>query len=361
MNDCLFVISRAPSTVSQSTICVHEPVTNDDPPSGDAASSPGQPGPIGLDVSRCRRFEDDLAAALAVKGRRVLLIPHLYHLSSSHPAVARIAGDRGDVLLSSWLHPRPAYWALRAHGLEGEMGDTSAEAGGACSCNRARTIRCWALGSFDSTAVCAEELMRFAASPGEPGAAEEVADEAPPRWYPVLDYSRCANCKQCLEFCMFDVYSLVDGNVVATQPDNCKPGCPACARVCPAGAIMFPHYTSDPAIAGAPGATISGAPVDVEAFFQDADRAASQEPCSVCGSACDSERSLDGTAPPGKTVCPACGCIRDASPDHAHPGPQETRPDSLAPESPSPVPCRCKDVGRDDLDDLIDALDALDT
>ena len=31
---------------------------------------------------------------------------------------------------------------------------------------------------------------------------------------------------------------------------------------------MFPHYTSDPAIAGAPGAEISDSTPDVEAFVQ---------------------------------------------------------------------------------------------
>ena len=82
---------------------------------------------------------------------------------------------------------------------------------------------------------------------------EEITDEVAQRWYPVLDYERCKACGQCLDFCLFGTFSRVGSRVVATSPDNCKPGCPACARVCPFGAIMFPHHDADPVIAGAPG------------------------------------------------------------------------------------------------------------
>src|SRR5262245_26837729 len=27
-------------------------------------------------------------------------------------------------------------------------------------------------------------------------------------WFPVIDYSRCTNCMQCLSFCLFDVYGV---------------------------------------------------------------------------------------------------------------------------------------------------------
>jgi Pyruvate/2-oxoacid:ferredoxin oxidoreductase delta subunit len=62
-------------------------------------------------------------------------------------------------------------------------------------------------------------------------------------WYPVVDYDKCVNCKQCHAFCLFGVYSLGEQGVVAvTQPDHCKNNCPACARVCPKGAILFPKF-----------------------------------------------------------------------------------------------------------------------
>jgi Pyruvate/2-oxoacid:ferredoxin oxidoreductase delta subunit len=66
-------------------------------------------------------------------------------------------------------------------------------------------------------------------------------------WFPVIDYDRCTNCMQCLTFCLFDVYG-VDGEAkisVQTQ-DNCKTDCPACSRVCPEAAILFPKYKSGP-------------------------------------------------------------------------------------------------------------------
>lgn len=60
-------------------------------------------------------------------------------------------------------------------------------------------------------------------------------------WFPVIDYSRCSNCGQCMSFCLFGVYSRsTDGNVVVTNPRACKYNCPACARICPQVAIMFP-------------------------------------------------------------------------------------------------------------------------
>jgi Pyruvate/2-oxoacid:ferredoxin oxidoreductase delta subunit len=66
-------------------------------------------------------------------------------------------------------------------------------------------------------------------------------------WFPVIDYSRCTNCMQCLSFCLFDVYGVSTENKIQVQNnDNCKTNCPACSRVCPEVAIMFPKYQSGP-------------------------------------------------------------------------------------------------------------------
>jgi NAD-dependent dihydropyrimidine dehydrogenase PreA subunit len=72
------------------------------------------------------------------------------------------------------------------------------------------------------------------------------------RWYPVIDYSRCTNCMECIDFCLFGVYG-VDKveTILVEQPDNCRKGCPACSRVCPENAIIFPQHKT-PTIAGAP-------------------------------------------------------------------------------------------------------------
>jgi len=69
-------------------------------------------------------------------------------------------------------------------------------------------------------------------------------------WFPVIDYDRCKNCRQCLQFCLFGVYAQdAEGKVRVVHPDHCKTGCPACARLCPEAAIIFPKYSEAP-IAG---------------------------------------------------------------------------------------------------------------
>jgi Pyruvate/2-oxoacid:ferredoxin oxidoreductase delta subunit len=66
-------------------------------------------------------------------------------------------------------------------------------------------------------------------------------------WFPVIDYDRCTNCMQCLSFCLFGVYGVDDEKRIQVQTqDNCKTNCPACSRVCPEAAIMFPKYKAGP-------------------------------------------------------------------------------------------------------------------
>jgi Pyruvate/2-oxoacid:ferredoxin oxidoreductase delta subunit len=66
-------------------------------------------------------------------------------------------------------------------------------------------------------------------------------------WFPVIDYQRCTNCMQCLSFCLFDVYGVSQqGKIKVQNQSNCKTECPACSRVCPEVAIMFPKYRHGP-------------------------------------------------------------------------------------------------------------------
>jgi MinD superfamily P-loop ATPase len=88
------------------------------------------------------------------------------------------------------------------------------------------------------------------------------------RWYPVIDYSRCTNCMECIDFCLFGVYG-VDSieRILVENQDQCKKGCPACSRVCPQQAIIFPEYKSA-AIAGADtGAAVGGLKIDLSKLF----------------------------------------------------------------------------------------------
>jgi len=66
-------------------------------------------------------------------------------------------------------------------------------------------------------------------------------------WFPVIDYDRCTNCMQCLSFCLFDVYGVDDDQKITVKnPTKCKTDCPACSRVCPEAAILFPKYRQAP-------------------------------------------------------------------------------------------------------------------
>ena len=72
---------------------------------------------------------------------------------------------------------------------------------------------------------------------------------------------------ECIDFCLFGVYG-VDGldTILVEQPDNCRKGCPACSRVCPENAIIFPQHKS-PAIAGSPDENAGGLKIDLSQLF----------------------------------------------------------------------------------------------
>lgn len=102
---------------------------------------------------------------------------------------------------------------------------------------------------------------------GLPMAEPKLITEQPSRrWYPVIDYSRCTNCMECIDFCLFGVYG-VDRveTILVEQPDNCRKGCPACSRVCPENAIMFPQHKT-PTIAGSE-ETSGGIKIDLSLLF----------------------------------------------------------------------------------------------
>ena len=65
-------------------------------------------------------------------------------------------------------------------------------------------------------------------------------------WFPVIDYSRCTDCGACMDFCLFGVYEKINDKIEVKNPFNCKDNCPACARICPHHAIIFPKYNRAP-------------------------------------------------------------------------------------------------------------------
>ncbi|QDT00444.1 ATP-binding protein [Adhaeretor mobilis] len=139
--------------------------------------------------------------------------------------IRRIAGEASTqtVELMGWIKgdPKPEQLArYLANGDEGESGKANGES------------------KSSEAAVSAGPIV--------------VEEDPARRWYPVIDFSRCTNCLECIDFCLFGVYGM-DGQetILVEQPDNCRKGCPACSRVCPENAIIFPEHKT-PTIAGSP-------------------------------------------------------------------------------------------------------------
>lgn len=198
------------------------------------------------------------------------VIPHLYYIYRSSEIVDLLCTLTGPLAVASWMHPRPARWTLHRLGVD-----------------LRQQVSCFCLADYCCGGRAAEALLDFLPNTpgsGNRGKLREVDAAVSERWYPVVDYDRCTGCRQCLEFCLFGVYDAEDDRVTVAEPDNCKPGCPACARVCPEGAIMFPHYEDDPGIAGAPDAEVGGG--DIEAAESLRSRSVDSVP--------DEEASADG-------------------------------------------------------------------
>jgi NAD-dependent dihydropyrimidine dehydrogenase PreA subunit len=117
-------------------------------------------------------------------------------------------------------------------------------------------------------------------SPALPAAVTRVEEDAGRRWYPVIDFSRCTNCMECIDFCLFGVYGVDHAEtILVEQPDNCRKGCPACSRVCPENAIIFPQHKT-PTIAGAP--VVAGSlKIDLSKLFGAPDTGESAEAAAI--------------------------------------------------------------------------------
>ncbi len=180
---------------------------------------------------------DKLAAGFAARSGTILMLPDLYHIAHGSPIWEDLRTVAGPINLITRLHRRAAEWVLRAH-----LPDVA-------------EVSAYRLDDFGS----AEDLLAAAGITGDqapetPPVVVTRWHDPPSRWYPVKDASRCTHCGHCVQFCLFGVWSRKEtGEVAVANPDACKDGCPACARICPQGAIIFPEYLDDPAICGAPG------------------------------------------------------------------------------------------------------------
>ena len=235
-----------------------------------------------------RGLEQAIAdAAEKTEGVNVLVIPHLYDLPKGSDSYQQLAAIEGDLIVVSWIYARAAHWVLDRNGIQGqvgvvELGDESAEDDEdefspdqseqsetveSDPVDRVtdlyprpdRNIHCIDLKLANDADVFLNEIRRIIGQDSKSdgslpivgGKLVQVEEQTSRRWYPVIDFSRCTNCMECVDFCLFGVYG-VDGteNILVEQPDNCRKGCPACSRVCPENAIIFPQHKA-PAIAGA--------------------------------------------------------------------------------------------------------------
>jgi NAD-dependent dihydropyrimidine dehydrogenase PreA subunit len=315
-----------------------------------------------------RALEESLVAALILEpGLDVSVIPYLYDLGPDHTGRLFLESVQGDLVLLGWMFPRAAFWLLDRDGIKGHFGESQLKPPGADEGEEAeeqpeppkgigaldvpdRQISCLDLRDFNSHQPYVEEIRRIAAEcrarreakareqakptlvqlginrngDGPTFAPDQLLQPPGRRWYPVIDYSRCTNCMECIDFCLFGVYG-VDSQerILVENQDNCKKGCPACSRVCPEHAIMFPDYKT-PAIAGAAVGAITGLKIDLTKLFGGGDAlvTAAQER--------DAELVKDGRSAVGMTV-----------------GIPKRQADRV--QGP-----------KDDLDKLVDSLDALD-
>lgn len=103
---------------------------------------------------------------------------------------------------------------------------------------------------LNEESVCKEIESFCEEGTGEQSYTEIKSEQEWPAWYPMIDKTRCTNCGQCANFCLFGVYETKEGAVQVINPKGCKNNCPACARICPQTAIIFPKYQQGGAIGG---------------------------------------------------------------------------------------------------------------
>lgn len=281
-------------------------------------------------------------AASHLAGVTVLDLPHLYDLKGTDESIRTLRAIEGDLIVCSWLFPRAAHWLLDRLDVRGQVGETAFdpepededdEAAATAESEprvselfprQGRTIHCLDMRAADADKLAAE-VLRIAETSNRQAETESslaIGSPAGPwrsgnggpgdgvrsplrldetvtrRWYPVIDYSRCTNCMECIDFCLFGVYG-IDGaeTILVEQPDNCRKGCPACSRVCPAGAIIFPQHKA-PAIAGAPVEGDEGFKIDLSLLFGAPDQTA--DPVAVAARERDEQLLLAGRQAVGR-------------------------------------------------------------
>ena len=210
------------------------------------------------------------------RGLDCLLIPHLYHVSDSSPLWQKLAECANRAVLLCWLHPRPAAVALAATsgGRRGAHDPQSERLPGrriGCRCgDRGRAGQA---ASHDGNRATSRDRIRHRA-PANSSRNRRGRDGIRSSTVPAASIASTV----CNSACLACMSWTPEGKVAVCNPDQCKPGCPACARICPESAIMFPLYRKDAAIAGAPGRFVTLDAAARKMFY-----ARTRQPCPVCG------------------------------------------------------------------------------
>ncbi len=336
--------------------------------------------------------EDIVAALLFEPGIEVTIVPHLYDLKPDGPGIMGLQAITTDFVVLSWLYERAARWTLDRNNIHGKPGtsllihesdeddddlldEPEEETKLRVIDNRSmpnRMIYCidlrvsnnlqeyvdevkrihrevstsvvelGGLNGNGSTGPTPEQLARVAQPTNDTAIKEggelekpieaiepfRIEEDAKRRWYPVIDYSRCTNCMECIDFCLFGVYGVDKVETILVEmPDNCRKGCPACSRVCPENAIIFPQHKT-PTIAGSDEVAGGGLKIDLSQLF---------------GKPKEDDKSLD-TA------------VRERDEQLLLAGREAVGEAVGVPKRQSEKDDRAKD----ELDDLIDAVDELD-
>src|SRR5215471_11704294 len=193
-----------------------------------------------------RALEESIVAALIMEPELdVSVVPYLYDLDPQHTGRLFLESIQGDMVVLAWLYPRAAYWVLDRDGIKGhfvqsqlkppsaddddqdeENGEPEPPKGIGAIDVPDRSIYCLDLRDFNNHEPYVQEVRRIAEEcrqrreakngeraakkpvmvelglnlPAEPPkrAADELLAQPQRRWYPVIDYSRCTNCMECI-------------------------------------------------------------------------------------------------------------------------------------------------------------------
>lgn len=209
----------------------------------------------------------------------IVVVPHLVDLAADGPVMRRLREIDGEMAFVGPLQARAIHWLLVKNGLRGPFVEVEQGRAGQLPSEAGQGRAVWCVGTVEIEAgeACGDCLdamasrLEIAPEGGQKSEVGRIDETTSTRWYPVIDLDRCTNCLECLNFCLFGVYGLDESESLSIdQPDACRPGCPACSRICPEGAIMFPDH-HDPAISGNPQASAGGLKLDLSQLFGGAD------------------------------------------------------------------------------------------